>query len=554
MTSSPDPLVSAGWTLSLGMARATMAATEFHVAARGEDCSAPRRGLAAVVTEGDEAAPAAAEAAQIAGRLFIDGYFGALATLSPARAATQSLTSANDWLFRQSGADPLKGGMAASLVAVLAPAGKSVAILHLGANRIYLRRDGAVRRLTRDHLRPLAPGAALTRAVGLDTEAHAELTEIEARPGDLFVLVSAALARGRDEGELTRLLLSDLAPQELTERLVESLGQGTAAALAIVATPAPQAEDLASDFARLPVRPPPHEGDVLDGFLIGRTLYRGRYTLLKRARDTIGQRDIVLKLPLPAMAQDPVFQAGFLREAWIGTRLRSRWTVDYLDVPPGRRDSLYLVMPFYRGETLDARLTRAPPVSLAEGAGVALSLCEAIADLSTRQIVHRDIKPENIFLLEGGDIKLLDFGLAALPGLDDPDADSLGGTTRYMAPELFRGVAASESSEVFSLGVTLYRMFSGGAFPFGRREAVPLARARPDLPRWLGATLGRALETDPARRYPDAAALREALLYGLAHEDWSGPPVRRREWGLAFWRAAAGLLALACLLLILARR
>jgi serine/threonine protein kinase len=116
-----------------------------------------------------------------------------------------------------------------------------------------------------------------------------------------------------------------------------------------------------------------------------------------------------------------------------------------------------------------------------------------------------------------------------------------------MAPELFRGVAPGATSEVFSLGVTLYRFFSGGAFPFGQREATPLVRLRPDLPRWLGKVIGRAIEQDPAARYPDVGALRADLMQGLAHGDWSGPPARRRELGVGFWRATAAALALTAL-------
>ena len=76
------------------------------------------------------------------------------------------------------------------------------------------------------------------------------------------------------------------------------------------------------------------------------------------------------------------------------------------------------------------------------------------------------------FCSSDGDLRLLDLGLAFLPGIDSAESDQLGGTTRYMAPELFKGAPAGPRSEVFSLGVTLYRLFSGGDFPFGRREVV----------------------------------------------------------------------------------
>ncbi|MBB4198840.1 hypothetical protein CCR94_09190 [Rhodoblastus sphagnicola] len=530
------PVTAAGWTLDAGEA-AGPEAQEFRALYRGEDFSAPRRGLLALVTRGDSAGGAPDEAAQVAARLFAEGFFGGLATLSPAVAAARALSSANSWLFRQSRADPQRLGMAASLCALACPASKKLLIVHLGETRAYLLRDGRVQPLTTDHLRPLPSGAmVLTRALGLDREAQADVVEIDARPGDRIILLGAALR----EGNL------DSPPQTLAENLAKSGGAAVVVDIRDVA--APQLDDLAADFADLPIRPPPQEGDTLDGFVIGRTIYRGQYTLLKRARDTVENRDVALKLPLPAMAQDKVFHAGFLREAWIGARTRGRYMADYLDLPRARRSCLYLVMPYYHGQTLDARLKQAPPVSLAEGAGIAASLCDAVEDLARRQVVHRDIKPENIFLLTSGAIKLLDLGLAALPGLENV-RDELGGTTRYMAPELFRGAAAGPRSEVFALGVTLYRMFSGGAFPFGRREAFPLARARPDLPEWLGKIIAQAINADPNARFADAAALRDALEHGLAHEDWRSPPKRPLN-ALMLWRALAGALALLCLFLL----
>jgi hypothetical protein len=540
------PVAAAGWTLDLGEASGAAAgAGEFRAIYRGEDFGAPRRGLLVLVARGDAAGGAPEEAAQVAARLFAEGFFGGLATLSPAVAAARALTSANAWMFRQSRDDPQRLGMAASLCALACPASKKLLVVHLGENRAYLLRDGHAQPLTADHLRPLASGASvLTRALGLDRETQADVVEIDARPGDRLVLLGAGVLRALAPENLDALLRRDAPPETLAQKLAEA--GGAAAVVDVREVAAPQLDDLAADFSALPVRPPPHEGETLDGFLIGRTIYRGQYTLLKRARDTVANREVALKLPLPAMAQDPIFQAGFLREAWIGARARSRYMVEYIDVPKERRSRLYLVMPYYHGQTLDARLKEAPPVSLAEGTGIAIALCEALDDLAHRQILHRDIKPENIFLLGSGEVKLLDLGLAALPGLDEAGRDSLGGTTRYMAPELFKRAPASARTEVFSLGVTLYRMFSGGAYPFGRREAFPLARARPDLPPWLGNIIAQAIATDPNDRFADAGALRDALEHGLAHEDWRGGRNRRLD-AATVWRAVSGVLALLCL-------
>jgi serine/threonine protein kinase len=81
-----------------------------------------------------------------------------------------------------------------------------------------------------------------------------------------------------------------------------------------------------------------------------------------------------------------------------------------------------------------------------DGIAIALKLCAAVQDLAALQVIHRDLKPDNVILLGDGDVRLLDLGLAYLPGIDEPDDDRLGGTTIDKAPELFRDAPADRSA------------------------------------------------------------------------------------------------------------
>src|SRR5208282_1062379 len=110
----------------------------------------------------------------------------------------------------------------------------------------------------------------------------------------------------------------------------------------------------------------------------------------------------------------------------------------------------------------------------------------------------RDIKPDNIILETEGSLKLIDLGVVRVPGMEDFPPEDIPGTVAYMAPEMF------------SLGVTMYRAFSGGEYPYGNLDATsqprqkrpkPLSEIRPDLPAWLGAALARAIAPDPGQRY-----------------------------------------------------
>lgn len=537
-----------GWTLAIGAAaqHSGAASPDFHGIYNGAALGSPGRGVVAAVATSS----GAWEAAQIAVNGFAEGYFGAGETLSPARAAARSLSSINGWLHSQSKGCPEGRGFLTSFSAILF-AGRRISIVHVGDCRIYSLRDGEIHPLTPERFRSEGK-----RLLGADVALHIERIETDVQRGDRFILLSAGAADCLDAGaSLAELAVTD--EPEATARYIGGVlssisGKLTTSIVVVDLVELPQLayDDVASRFADLPIRSAPQEGELLDGFRIGRTINRGRYTLLKRARDDLGNTDVVLKFPLPSMLTDQIFRAGFLREAWVGTSIRSDCIARYLDIPRSRQSCLYLAMPFYKGETLEKRLDHPPRVSLAEGCGVALKLCSAVTELAKHGVVHRDIKPENIMLLTDGNVLLLDLGLAYLTGIDDPDEDRLGGTTRYMAPEMFSGTAPNARTEVFALGVTTYRMFARGKFPFGQREKIPLSRLRTDLPVWLGQVLKKAISSDPAERFADAEALAAALQNGLVRGDMQ-PAGSRRLSPLRLWQAAALFFAISTLFLLL---
>ena len=556
MSSVAGDIEHQGWRIGVSFAGAGIhGGTSFYAAYTGDVFGQPERGVLAVMARAHPPVHAvqSSDAAQIVVHEVAEGYFSAQPTLGPKRAMRRVLAGINDWLASQ-----LRQGQGARLAPVSLSAllfrGPELAVLQIGCCALFRVRHGKVTPLL--HEESAAASQAVGRAVGQDAQLSAEFAEDAAETGDRYVLLGgigavsrqgalALLARGGDAEALTARLCALL-------RQDEAVG-AAAAALVLDVLARPPAADGAPDFASLPLRPPPREGDMWDGFKIGKTLYQGRYTILKAAYDTESKREVALKIPLPAMLQDEVFAAGFMREAWIGKTVRSRNVAHYLDIPAERRGSLYLVMPLYKGETLEARLTRAPPVSLPEGIGIALKLCEAVQDLAAIEVIHRDIKPDNVMLLGENETLLLDLGLAYLPGLDARDAARPGGTLRYMAPELINGAAAGARSEVFSLAVTIYRMFAGGAFPFGQREKVPLARLRPDLPSWLGQSLSRAVAPAPADRFADAGAFAAALQHGLVAggADPATASWRSAARHLRYWRLAALVFALAFLFMVL---
>jgi hypothetical protein len=520
-----------GWIFTYEVYSGSRAA--FHAIYDGEQRGLPQRGFAAVLTQGIDNEAGARQAAAWAAHGFADGYFGAAPTLSPTRAAGRALEAINSWLFGQGSSRQQQPGLQVCFAAILM-VGRRLGFVSAGRCAIYLWRQGKLLPLN-DGTEPSQSLAVPAAPLGAARDIVIDYFDVEAQPDDSYVVAIGPIARP----DVEAVCRGEAMPVE-----------SKAALLRIHFEHIPQLSlsDLKSDFGNLPLHDPPQEGEMLDGFVIGRTIYRGQYTLLRRARDTIENRDVLLKFPLRAMLQDQVFQAGFLREAWVGRAVNSKWVADYLTLAPGRQSCLYIALPFYRGDTLEERLSRPPPIGFAEGMSIALRLCEAVDDLNRLQMIHRDLKPENIVLPNEGGLRLLDLGLAYLPGIDDPAEERLGGTTRYMAPELFQGAPPDARSEVFSLGVTIYRMFSGGNFPFGQWEKQPLSRKRPDLPAWLGKCLSQALATDPALRFADAASFAQALEVGLKEGD--PKPLLRPRWRLRagnhrFWKMLTAIFAAA---------
>lgn len=551
-----------GWVITPGFAAQgpSEQASSFYALYDGADfaatgAAAMGRGLAGIIAqahaEAGQAAIAARDAVQLAVHSFAEGYFGAQRTLSARRAAAVALTALNRWLAGQMQGDITRHPTPVSLSAVLFQH-RRVTIVQIGTCQLFRLRGVTLTPLIRPHLR-LGNGGRPARALGLEDDLALAFHEDDAEPGDIFLLLA-----GGGAPEMVYAALSPLAAlpfagvDVLAARALAMLpGPGKSVmALRVEAVPDAVEADVSAHLADLPIRPPPKEGEVWDEFTIGKTLFRGRYTILKSAVDNRTGQEVALKIPLKSMLQDEVFAAGFMREAWVGTAVHSACVVHYIDVPPARRTSLYLVMPLYGGETLEARLNRAMPVSVPEGVGIALKLCEAVQDLAAIQVVHRDIKPDNVMLTGRGGVKLLDLGLAYLPGIDALDATKPGGTIRYMAPELLRGSPASPRSEVYALGVTIYRMFSGGPFPFGQHEKLPLAKMRPGLPCWLGEALSRAIAAKPEERFADAAEFARALQAGLAEgQERPLPAHRPLLTPLRLWQAAAVLFAALSLIL-----
>ncbi|MGH9204181.1 MAG: protein kinase domain-containing protein, partial [Vicinamibacterales bacterium] len=177
-------------------------------------------------------------------------------------------------------------------------------------------------------------------------------------------------------------------------------------------------------------------------------------------------------------------------------------------------------MEFVRGLTLEDVLRRQGPFSAREAASIGMDLCAALAAVHQVQLVHRDVKTHNVMREEGGRIVLMDFG--AGQELSRSRGRSMAGTPACMAPELFENGAATAQSDLYSLGVLLFRIVTG-EYPVPGRTSESVRAAheraeqrrlidlRPDLPPQFIQVIERALAREPAKRFRTAGDMAAAL-------------------------------------------
>jgi serine/threonine protein kinase len=272
--------------------------------------------------------------------------------------------------------------------------------------------------------------------------------------------------------------------------------------------------------------PPQGEGEIgrLAHYRILKELGRGGMGMVLLAEDTHLQRGVALKVIRPTEAKHPHVRARFLREARAAAKLNHDNVVTIFHVGE-ERGILYIAMELLKGLTLEAYLHKHRQLVPGQILRMAREMIEGLKAAHAVGLVHRDIKPANIWLeAPKGRVKLLDFGLAR----DQEGSDQLTasgaviGTPKYMSPEQADGKQVDARSDLFSLGVVLYRLCTGREpFTGGSMMAVLKALAldkptsirqlNPAIPLELEQLVERMMVKDPQQRIQSAKEVGEAL-------------------------------------------
>ncbi|MDO9018976.1 MAG: serine/threonine-protein kinase, partial [Myxococcales bacterium] len=251
---------------------------------------------------------------------------------------------------------------------------------------------------------------------------------------------------------------------------------------------------------------------VAHHYRILKTLGKGGMGAVYEAEDTQTSSTVALKTLRTDLYEREDLVKRFEREARAAARIGHPNIIEVYAV--GHDDALrtrFIVQEVLRGTDVAGCLNELGNLSPLTAIAIALPVMDALVAAHAEGIVHRDIKPDNLHLDAQGALRVLDLGVAASDGEAFGEINNPG-TPTYMAPELFTGATASESSDLFALGVTLYELLTrrypyGEVEPFQRPrfgDPLPPTRFRPETPEWLEAALLKAVARTPDARFETA--------------------------------------------------
>lgn len=281
---------------------------------------------------------------------------------------------------------------------------------------------------------------------------------------------------------------------------------------------------------------------LMGRYLVGEVIGTGGMAVVYKGHDLRSGRTVAIKILRKEFNQDEEFVLRFQREAQAASLISHENLIDLYDV--GEQDEMhFIVMEYVDGLTLKELIQRQGALDNYTSISIARQMCLALKLVHEAKIIHRDIKSQNILLDRKGIAKLADFGIARAA---DSDTQTLSGdkgvlgSVHYFSPEQAKGERATQSSDLYSLGVVLFEMITGRV-PFDGdtpvnvalhhiNTPVPSVRTlNPRATKAIDEIIQKAMEKDPSKRYQDAQSFYNDLCMALVYPE--GGFIQREEGG-----------------------
>ncbi|QJQ94089.1 MULTISPECIES: bifunctional protein-serine/threonine kinase/phosphatase [Halomonadaceae] len=529
------------------------------------------KGVSALISDSTSRNAIAKQAGDISVRGFLTDYYSTPDHWDIKSSATRVLRALNGWCYSQSG--HVRDGSYISSLSIMVFHGRMAHLFHMGDTLVFRLRGAEFEQLTRDHVTELGGYRYPSRALGMDDSIDIDYVTEPLKQGDLFLFTTRAV-RGTlmpsDYVQLIRADASDLnAACERLAAAAQSRAQergygGEQFCFQLVRIdhlPEAEQEALPGElYGALPVPPELSPGDRLDGLEVLRVLSRTAQSRVYCVRDTVTQREMVLKAPSPELSSRNAYLEHFMLQQWIVERVNSLFVAKVMESSRPRR-YLYYLMAYVEGERLSEWIARHPQASLSQRLDIARQLSKAVQALHRRDLLHQQIHPDNILIDAHGQVVLTDFSGCCLREGDGHRrprelARQLG-LTEHSAPEYALDDDVGRRSDQYALASTVYWLLTG-QLPYAmppnelrshtglERMVYRSARSfNPQVSVTLDDALRRALDPQRALRFRRLSE----FVYAL-REPRPGERGRPRLLGESgrFWQVVAGVLLVLLLL------
>lgn len=543
------------------------------------------KGAIVCIADGVSSASKAADASQLAVTQFISDYYATPDTWSTNKSAAKVITSLNQWLVSQNSnldshhyiSQPQPQWLTTFSALILKSA--TGYIFHVGDTRISKYRQQQLEAISQDHnCKRGANSMVLTRALGADSRLQVDVHQVDLQAKDIYILTCDGIHEFLSPKQLKTALatlssspdnkeLEQLSESIVNQALVAGSNDNVSCLLVFIHDiPNRQLAEIERELRKKVIPPVLSVGQSIDHYQVKKIIHASTRSHLYLVEDKNTRDQLTLKVPSENFVEDAIYLQAFMREAWLGSRVKHENVMVIHGINDDSR-FLYHTSEYIDGQTLSQWMYDNPKPSIAQVRDIIKQVISALRVFQRLDVVHRDLKPDNIMIDNYGQVKLIDYGAVFVASLDENQETLLEsvpqGAMNYIAPETQLSMEATHLSDLFSLGVICYEMLTG-KLPYKPQSKSlnynsyqqwhyrSIKQYRYDLPLWIDVTLQQATQANPAMR-PQAFSeffsnLNKPNIEAI--DDYKSQPLLTRN-PVQFWQGVSLILLISLVVTLL---
>ena len=549
---------------------------DFHDIRTPQEPQLTSKGIVIALADGISSSDVSQTASKVSVTSFLNDYFSTPESWSVQKSAERVLGSINAWLHSQSSKSKyhydMNRGYVCTFTAMVIRS-TTAHLFHAGDARVYRLRENKLEQLTEDHRVWVSRDKSyLGRALGMDSVLNTDYENFQVEKEDIFIFMTDGVYEHVSDDFLIQSITNNTQDFNTAAKMIadeayanESEDNLTIQIISIDNLPDKEVNEIYKQLASKPFPPILEARMEFDGYEIVRELSASSRSHVYLGIDKETQTSVVIKAPSIDLQDDKAYLERFMMEEWVAIRINNAHVAkSYL--PTRQRNFLYTVTEFIDGQTIAQWMIDNPKPSIETVRELTEQIAKGLQAFHRLEMVHQDLRPENIIIDKTGTVKIIDFGSTKIEGIQDINAfiqqEHLQGTAAFSAPEYFIGESGTAKSDIFSLGVLVYKMLSGN-LPYGVNVARATSVAAQDklkykmistdensFPVWIEETLKKALEPDPFKRYDELSE----FIYDLRHPNKSfinktRPPLIERH-PVLLWKGISFILVIIIVVLL----